>query len=152
MDTKIGQSTVGEMLPIFIVLGLLVLFIVFCFKMIIVTSKAKKMQKQKLKELKDSGVTVVTTLHHVNGLPIAENVACQILSYPDRFEFKSSGMNFNLAKSKITDICIKTETEIQSQYVSSIGGAVGGAVLFGPLGAVIGGRAKKKKTKTVSQI
>lgn len=30
-----------------------------------------------------------------------------------------------------------------------LGGAVGGAVLFGPLGAIIGGRAKKKTDKTV---
>lgn len=44
-------------------------------------------------------------------------------------------------------MCIKTDTEIQQQYISSVGGAVGGAVLFGPLGAMIGGRAKKKTIK-----
>lgn len=40
--------------------------------------------------------------------------------------------------------------EISKQYVSSIGGAVGGALLFGPVGAVIGGRAKQKKSKNVT--
>lgn len=53
-------------------------------------------------------------------------------------------MNFELEKLKITDMCIKTDVEIQQQYVSSVGGAVGGAILFGALGAMIGGRAKKK--------
>ena len=48
----------------------------------------------------------------------------------DRYIFTSGTMNFELEKSKITDMCIKTDKEIQQQYVS-----VGGAVLFGPLGA-----------------
>lgn len=34
-----------------------------------------------------------------------------------------------------------------SLYVSSIGGTVGGAMLFGTLGAMTGGRAKKKTVK-----
>ena len=48
-------------------------------------------------------------------------------------------------------MCIKTDTEIQDQAVSSIGGAVAGAAMFGALGAIIGGRAKTKKVKTVIQ-
>lgn len=87
------------------------------------------------------------TMKHVNGLPIAENVDCKITSSGDKFIFSSGSMNFKLDKSKITDICIRTDTEIQEQYVSSVGGAVGGAMLFGALGAMIGGRAKKKKVK-----
>lgn len=84
---------------------------------------------------------------HVNGLPIAENVRCAITQGPDEFVFLSGNMRFELEKSKIVDMCIKTDTEIQQQYVSSIGGAVAGACLFGPVGAIIGGRAKKKKVK-----
>lgn len=45
---------------------------------------------------------------------------------------------------------MKTTSEIQKQVVSSVGGAIGGAVLFGPLGAMIGGRAKTKELRTVS--
>lgn len=56
-------------------------------------------------------------------------------------------MKFELEKNKITDMCIKTDREIEQQYVSSVGGAVGGAVLFGAVGAIIGGRAKKKTVK-----
>ena len=41
---------------------------------------------------------------------------------------------------------MKTDVEIQKQYVSSVGGAVGGYMLFGGLGAMIGGRAKERET------
>ena len=49
-------------------------------------------------------------------------------------------------KEKIVDITIKKDIEIQKQYVSSVGKAVGGAIMFGTLGAIIGGRTKTKKT------
>ena len=48
-------------------------------------------------------------------------------------------------------MCIKTDTEIQNQAVSSVGGAIAGGVMFGTLGAIIGGRAKTKKVKTITQ-
>ena len=57
---------------------------------------------------------------------------------------------YNLDFGKVRDVSIKTEAEIQNAHVSSVGGAIGGAVLFGPLGAVIGGRVKKKTSKSVS--
>lgn len=87
---------------------------------------------------------------HINGLNIAENAQCEVLLYPSGYEFKSGAIKFNLPKSKVIDVTVKTDREIQQQYVSSIGSAVGGAVLFGPLGAIIGGRAKKKSIKTYS--
>lgn len=39
---------------------------------------------------------------------------------------------------------------MQKGYTSSISGAVGGAILFGPLGAMVGGRAKQKTSKVVT--
>ncbi len=106
----------------------------------------KKKQTQNLE-----GITIYTAFHHVNGLPIAENLLCEVFSYPDRLEFKAGTTNIKLSRDKITDMCIKTDTEIQNQAVSSIGGAVAGAAMFGALGAIIGGRAKTKKVKTVIQ-
>ena len=50
-------------------------------------------------------------------------------------------------RSKITDISVKTDVEIQKQYVSSAGGAIAGGMVFGPLGAIVGGRVKEKKTR-----
>lgn len=96
------------------------------------------------------GITIYTAFHHVNGLPIPENVLCEVFSYPDRIDFKSGTTEIKLPKEKITDISIKTDTDIQQQLVSSAGGAIAGAMLFGSLGAIIGGRVKTKKVKTTT--
>lgn len=87
---------------------------------------------------------------HVAGLPLAENADCVIGIELDKFSFKGGGNEFELSYDKVTGFDVKTDEEIQSQRVSSVGGAVGGALLFGPLGAIVGGRAKTKKTKTLS--
>ncbi len=91
---------------------------------------------------------IIGSFKHINGLNLPENAQCTVLSYPALYEFQSGSLKFTLLKSKVVDVTIKTDREIQQQYVSSIGGTVGGAVLFGPLGAIIGGRAKKKAIKT----
>lgn len=105
----------------------------------------------KKKEKKNfEGITIYTAFHHVNGLPIPKNVLCEVFSYPDRIDFKSGTTEIKLPKEKITDISIKTDTEIQQQLVSSAGGAIAGAMLFGSLGAIIGGRVKTKKVKTTT--
>lgn len=141
----------AEVAPLFVLILVLIAFIVFCIKMVGKTSKAKKAQKENVNQLKASGMLLQDTFAHVSGLSVAENVFCTMRSFTDRYQFIANGAEINLQRSKVTDVSIKTDTEIQTQYVSSVGGAVGGAVLFGPLGAIIGGRAKQKKTKTVSQ-
>ena len=42
MNTQVGQTTLGELMPLLIMIVLLLLFVVFCFRMVIITSKAKK--------------------------------------------------------------------------------------------------------------
>ena len=86
---------------------------------------------------------------HVAGLPLAENAACTVFFEDAGLSIAGGGSDFNVAYDKITDISIKTDVEIQKQYVSSAGGAVGGAMLFGPLGAIVGGRAKQKTSKNI---
>lgn len=105
----------------------------------------------KKKEKKDlTGLSIYTAFHHISGLPIVEDTLCEVFSFPDRIDFKAGTTEITLSKNKITDISIKTDTEIQNQAVSSVGGAVAGAMLFGAVGAIISGRAKDKKVKTVT--
>lgn len=144
MNTPISKPTLGKILPLFILIGVLILLLIFCIKMISATSKAQKAYKQQRTALKAQGMSIYAVFAHVNGLPISENLFCEVISFPNRIEFKSGTTDITLAREKITDMCIKTDVEIQQQYVSSIAGAVGGAILFGALGAIIGGRAKKK--------
>lgn len=100
----------------------------------------------KQKEL-DRIANNMCSVHHIAGLPLAENAECNICYGSDEFIVSGGGNTFRLPFQKITDICIKTDEEIQKQYVSSLGGAVGGYMLFGGIGAAIGGRAKKKTIK-----
>lgn len=133
------------LLPIFCLI-----VIIICIICLTAISKARKIQKNQIQEMKNNGASIVAAFNHFNGLPLAEGALCQVVSFPDKLIFKSGGIDFDLEKSRITDICIKSETEIQQQYVSSAGGAVAGAVMFGALGALIGGRAKKKTTRTIT--
>lgn len=149
MNTPIGHSTLGKLLPLIIIIVVLLLFIVFCIKMIIVTTKAKKMQQNKLQQLRNQGVSLYGTYQHIYGLPVPENTFVSIYSYPNNIIFTKDKTEITLEKNKLTDVCITTDVDIQKSYVSSIGGAVGGAVLFGPVGAMIGGRAKAKTSKTI---
>ncbi len=134
----------------FIILPILLVFIVFCIFMVVKTSKLQKQRKEEIKQLKADGLIQQLSTLHTYGLPVAEGVACNIQAYRDHIEFCSGTTSITLNGDKITDMCVKTETDLQQQYVSNVGGAVGGAVLFGPLGAMIGGRAKKKTTKAVT--
>lgn len=113
--------------------------------------KVKSMFGKKKDNRNLDGITIYTAFHHVDGLPIAENLLCEVFSYPDRIELKSGSTSMKLLRNKITDMCIKTDTDIQNQVVSSVGGAIAGGFMFGTLGAVIGGRAKTKKVKTVTK-
>ena len=95
------------------------------------------------KELENKGIKHRVGAKHVNGLPISEDTYCVIDSYSDKYEFTADGFAFNLPKDRVKDVSIKKHEEITAHKVSSVAGAIGGAVLFGPLGAIIGGRAKK---------
>lgn len=135
---------------ILIILGVLIMFVILCVVMVVKTSKIRKENKLKIQKRKDeSGAYYNTSLIHATGLPVSEGTLCDLFLCPDKVEIECNGNKFNLDKSKITDVSMKTDVEIQKQYVSSAGGAIAGAVMFGALGAIIGGRAKEKKSETI---
>lgn len=106
---------------------------------------ALKAQRQEAKD-RNSRMLVA---EHMAGLPLAQSAACTVSFEDACIAIHSSGNAFNLSYDKITAMDLKTSTEIQKAYVSSIGGAIVGGALFGPLGAMVGGRAKEKKSKIV---
>ncbi len=105
-------------------------------------------QKQKVQQVHKQSRTLPGK--HQAGLPLAQDAYCMILMEDDCFKISGSGNEFELKKAKMTELTVKTDAEIQRQYVSSIGGAVAGGMIFGPLGAIVGGRAKEKKTTLVT--
>lgn len=134
----------------FIFMGISLIFIIFCIFMFVITSKNSAKGKQRIQAMRNNGMLNHAIFPHVSGLPIAENIICELCSYPDRIEFISGSAYITLARNKITDICVKSEVEIQQQMVSNPGGAIAGAMMFGAVGAIIGGKPKTKQRKTAS--
>lgn len=61
-------------------------------------------------------------MRHIDGLPMAKNMDCTIILKDDRFVFTSGKMQFELEKSRIQDIYIRTETAPQGQQSASVNG------------------------------
>ena len=80
------------------------------------------------------------------GLPLAGGTMCLVSLTETGVAISAPGAKFNISIEKITSISTKTDTEIQEnkQLVSSIGGTLIGAALFGLPGAIVGGGPKEK--------
>lgn len=110
--------------------------------------KKGKAIKGKTSDIEQDVEDLIISVKHVVGLPIQEGAECSLRTTEENIIINSGNTKFSLDIDKITDITTTTDTEIQKQYVSSTGGAIGGYMLFGPLGGIVGGRAKKKSIKT----
>ncbi|MEQ6357888.1 hypothetical protein ABNX05_25150 [Lysinibacillus sp. M3] len=97
------------------------------------------------------GADLCIKAKHMAGLPIAEGAEMFVYRCKGKVVFERNQDTIELGIDKVKDILIKTDVEIQKSYVSSAGGAVGGYVLFGPLGAMIGGRTKEKKSTNIEK-
>lgn len=94
----------------------------------------------------ESAIFAALYAKHISGLPIAEGVPVKITANKERLLFIHNSQEISLAAEKITDISIKTDTEIRSSYVSSVSGAILGAHFFGAAGAIIGGQPRERQT------
>ncbi|WP_312340261.1 hypothetical protein [Anaerospora hongkongensis] len=145
-ETAIGMVMGGAFLVIF-------LFLLFAlFKKMTGMRNTVKATKQLHKEKMNSiGAINCICAKHMTGLPVAEGTECFVYLCSNMIVFERNETSFNLLIEKIKDIVIKTDTEIQKSHVSSIGRAVVGGVLFGPLGAIVGGRSKEKTSSIESK-
>lgn len=122
-----------------------IMFAVLSFVFYLISRRKKSRREETPKDY-----TLKAVMEHLTGLPIAEGALCTIYLKNDGYEFERNNQKFKLNFNKVRDVAVKSTSEIQSSYVSSAGGAIGGAMLFGPLGAIIGGRAKKKTSGSFS--
>lgn len=129
-----------------------IIVLIIIYQVVVYTNPISNEQKTKREQKKEElNAKKSITLPHFYGLPLAEGSMCNLFLCDDNIVIECKGTTFNLNKDKIIDVAGKSETEIKKSYVSSIGGAIGGATLFGPLGAIIGGRAKEKTDKEEKQ-
>jgi len=105
--------------------------------------------KKKRKPLcKDDFKPVAGSFAHAAGLGIASGEICYLNLEEENLTIFGGGTRFALSVEKITSISTKYDTEVQKQLVSSTGGAIAGAMLFGVPGALIGGKVKEKEITT----
>lgn len=126
---KIDAIGAGVGVAIYLVIGLVLLFKKGK------TEEEKAALKAQREEAKERSRRMLIT-EHMAGLPLAQAVTCTVSFGDAGIAICNSGNMFNLNYGEITGMDIKTSVEIQKVYVSSAGGAIAGAILFGPLRAM----------------
>ena len=135
-DGKVG--TFGALVIVFLPVIIGVLFVIRVYPNI---------EKSKSQQAPSANRITKLKLQLVSGLDLPSGSICSASLSNDLIEFSASGQTFSLPTDKLIDVSVMTPQEIQTQYVSSVGGAVAGAIFLGPLGAALGGAAKKKTMK-----
>ena len=105
-------------------------------------------QKAARKELQKRSLPAL----HLSGLPLPGSMYCRIIFEEDGLTIMTEDeyrKQFSLAYNKIVDFQRSFKKNEENTMVSNPGGAIAGALLMGAPGAMLGGRAKKKKVITV---
>lgn len=87
---------------------------------------------------------------HVEGLPLAEKTNCHLAIVNDQLVISGGGTELTVNLSQIGAAEVKTDVEIAHYVTSSAVKGIAGGLIFGPLGLVIGSRAKSKEKRTAT--
>lgn len=93
---------------------------------------------------------LVTFGNLVEGLPIPQSSDVSIKLTPGTVTITGSGQEFEIDISKLTLIDLKSDVEMEKIIQQSAPGMIIGAVTFGVIGAMIGGRVKTKEKRVVN--
>lgn len=129
---------------VFIIIMLITLAISF------VVWQSSATQKMSTDKAAEKGALFSGNYKHCTGLPIAEDIDCTLYAFSDKLVLSASGADFAINFDKVTDIQYLSEKDVQHIVHSSVSGAIAGSLLFGTLGAIIGGRAKTKTQTSYS--
>ena len=134
-------------------LGVVPYILIFCVIMFIITSRAKIKKNKSEKAIADARIleyAKIIECSMFSGLPVPKNTDNNIAFGTSAVIIKTNAQTFDIGYNKVIRIDVKTDEQIRTQYVANVGGAIAGAELFGPLGALIGGSPKEIKNKTVT--
>ena len=86
----------------------------------------------------------------ISGLEAPAGAKCSLAYWPERFTVTALGRTYELPLERIAAAQAATVRTVHRQYVSSAGGAVAGGMLFGPVGALLGGAARPRTVRESS--
>lgn len=145
---KTGQS-VGTIIFFAVLFGGLIVFILFCFRMAVVTSKYQKMVRQQRQKDKAEGVSRYRDIIHIGGLNVPENCKCSAVLRPEGLTVQCGGNEFFLRLDKIKNVDYQLDIDEKQFLKSSMLKGMAGAAAFGVSGAVIGSALNTKTKREV---
>jgi len=101
----------------------------------------------KVPKKKPERVPSVHGLLHIEGLPLAEKTRCSVELVYGELRINGGGADFKLQLNQIGAIEVKTDVEIAHIISSSATKGIAGGLIFGPVGAIVGSRAKSKEVR-----
>lgn len=140
----------GDTVFLIIMIFLLLLCFILMFFAIKAQHNINKARRAQKKVDRQNNVRTSGYFSHFNGLPLANGVMVRCSWCNDKIVFESNGATYNLPLENLMNVCIKTDVEIQREYVSSTKKTLAGAVLFGPIGAIIASKPKVKETRNAT--
>lgn len=123
-------------------LFLMLIFISFAAMCIYALVEIWKTQAKIEEKIENRNALFAFETSHFIGLPSAQGAKTKLYLYNDKILIEINNLNFNLDIAKLKDISIKSDSEIQNQYVSS----VNKEALFGSFDSMVVARQNESKT------
>lgn len=90
-------------------------------------------------------------LRFCGGLNLLPNVMCKVICFPEELVVEASSQSFHIPDEKLVFVKKMSKTDIIKQYTPNVGGAVAGALIAGPIGALIGGSGSVRTVRLKSK-
>lgn len=128
---------------------IMLLVIIFCFRVAIVTGRARKMVKQQKKSDKKEDILRYSPIVHIGGLNVPENCTCSVTLDRQGLTIICSGNEILLNLDKIRNVDFQMDIDEKQVLKSSLAGGIVGTAAFGMSGAIIGSRPKSKTKREI---
>lgn len=102
----------------------------------------------------DSGVAPICDLKMtlLSGLPSAMGAECRLVARKDTVTLMCGGRTYNIGMSQVRGIETFMEKETMKEFKMRPGRAIAGGILFGPVGAIIGGMPKSSDMEATDRM